>query len=89
MQNTCEVNDFIVSKPYNHIIKLYTFFWKRFNLGIHQKRPIKIKWTRCVRRRLTNASPLFNSLSNRLRITTEFQSWSVAYDYTFSYKKSS
>jgi hypothetical protein len=35
MQNTCEVNDVIVSKPYNNIIKLYTFFWKRFNLGIH------------------------------------------------------
>jgi hypothetical protein len=31
----------------------------------------------------------FNSLSNRLRITNEFQSWSVSYDYTLSYQKSS
>ena len=28
-------------------------------------------------------------LSNRLRITNEFQSWSVTYDYTLSYQKSS
>ena len=42
-----------------------------------------------ILRRLANVSPFFNSLSNRLRITTEFQSWSVTYDYTLSYQKSS
>ena len=58
--------------------------------------------TRCVRtncmsppwtlRRLANVSPFFNSLSNRLRITKEFQSWSVTYrlySNTLSYQKSS
>ena len=40
-------------------------------------------------RRLVNVSPFFKSLSNRLRITNEFQSWSVTYDYTLSYQKSS
>jgi hypothetical protein len=40
-------------------------------------------------RRLANVSPFFNSLSNRLRITNEFQSWSVTYDYTLSYQISS
>ena len=57
------------------------------------------KKTRCVGttrmspswilRRLANVSPFFNSLSNRLRITNEFQIWSVTYDYTLSYQKSS
>jgi hypothetical protein len=55
--------------------------------------------TRCVEttrmsppwilRRLAKVSHFFNSLSNRLRITNEFQCWSVAYDYTLSYQKSS
>jgi Ca2+-binding EF-hand superfamily protein len=36
-----------------------------------------------------DVSPFFNSLSNRLRITNEFQNWSVTYDYTLSYQKSS
>jgi hypothetical protein len=61
--------------------------------------PVKFTWTRCVGttwmltpwilRRLANVSPFFNSLINRLRITNEFQSWSVTYDYTLSYQKSS
>jgi hypothetical protein len=38
--------------------------------------------------RLANVSPFLNSLSNRLRITNEFQSWSVTYDYTLSYQTS-
>ena len=42
-----------------------------------------------ILRRLANVSPFFNSLSNRVRITNEFQSWSVTYDYTLSYQKSS
>ena len=42
-----------------------------------------------ILRRLANVSPFFNSLSNRLRITNEFQSWSVTYDYTLSFQKSS
>jgi hypothetical protein len=42
-----------------------------------------------ILRRLANVSPFFNSLSNRLKITNEFQSWSVTYDYTLSYQKSS
>jgi hypothetical protein len=56
-------------------------------------------WPRCVGttrmsppwilRRLANVSPFFNFLSKRLRITNEFQSWSVNYDYTLSYQKSS
>jgi hypothetical protein len=42
-----------------------------------------------ILRRFANVSPFFNSPSNRLRITNEFQSWSVTYDYTFSFQKSS
>jgi hypothetical protein len=42
-----------------------------------------------ILRKLANVSPFFISLSNRLRITNEFQSWSVTYDYTLSYQKSS
>ena len=42
-----------------------------------------------ILKRFANVSPFFNSLSNRLRIPNEFQSWSVAYDYTLSYQKSS
>ena len=42
-----------------------------------------------ILRRLANVSPFFNSLINRLRIRNEFQSWSVTYDYTLSYQKSS
>ena len=42
-----------------------------------------------ILRRLANASPFFNSLSNRLRITNESQSWSVTYDYTLSHQESS
>ena len=62
------------------------------------KTTVNIK-TRCVGttrmsppwilRRFANISPFFNSLSNRIRITNEFQSWSVTYDYTVSYQKSS
>ena len=65
--------------------------------NLQQRLMSKEEETRCIRttrmsppwilRSLTNISPFFNSLSNRLRITNAFQNWSVTYDYILLYQK--
>jgi hypothetical protein len=78
------------------LLSMTRCFLKFFNFTtqiqvLYETRCVGMTWMSppWILRRLANVSPFFNSLSNRLRITKEFQSWSVTYDYTLSYQKSS